>query len=65
VNVFYRASGRRWFTVHLSAAGLFRGTSVVTPPGEQVASIDVATAGRHLAASWTAGPRAHIEIARP
>ena len=64
-NVFYRASGERWFTVHLSAAGLYSGTSVVTPSGEQVGTIDVAAAGRRLAASWTAGPPARVEVARP
>src|SRR4051794_37558508 len=39
VNVFYRAGGPRWFTVRLTAAGLYVGTSNVTPPGEAVALI--------------------------
>ncbi len=66
VDAFYRAGGPRWFTVRLNAAGIYRGTSTVTPPGEQVVSIDVAAQGAHTAAVWTIGKRStRVQIARP
>jgi hypothetical protein len=66
VDAFYRAGGPRWFTVRLTAAGRYRDTSVVTPPGEHIALIDVAASGGHLAASWTARPgRPRVQVARP
>jgi hypothetical protein len=66
LDLFYRASGPRWFTVRLSAAGRFTGTSSVTPAGESVSAIDVASAARRRAAAWTRrdGP-ARVEVARP
>jgi hypothetical protein len=66
VDVYYQAGGRRWFTVRLSAAGLFTGTASVTPPGEQVPLIDVAAEGSRTIAGWTVGRRnARVQIARP
>jgi hypothetical protein len=66
VDTFYRAAGNRWFTVRLSAAGLYRGTTTVTPPGEEIDEIDVASAGSHAAASWTLGGRiARVQLGRP
>jgi hypothetical protein len=65
VNAFYRAGGQRWFTVRLTAAGLYRGTSVVTPPGEEIAAIDVAAAGGRVAAAWTSGRGARVQLGRP
>jgi hypothetical protein len=66
LDVFYRAAGAHWFTVRLSAAGRFSGTSVVTPPGESIAAIDVASAGTHLVAAWTGrGGGPHVQLARP
>jgi hypothetical protein len=64
VDAFYRAGGPRWFTVRLSAAGRYNGTTVVTPPGEPVALIHVAEAGPHLAALWSSGPQ-RTRLARP
>jgi hypothetical protein len=66
VDAFYRAGDRRWFTVRLSAAGLYRGTSVVTPPGKPVSTIEAAAAGRHVAAAWTLRDGAtRVQIATP
>jgi hypothetical protein len=70
VNVFYRAGGPRWFTVRLNAAGLYVGTSAVTPPGQSVPLIYAAATGRHAAAGWSAqlgrGPGSwRVEVARP
>jgi hypothetical protein len=64
VDAFYRAGGLRWFTVRLSAAGRYAGTTVVTPPGESVALIDVAAAGPHRAAAWSTGSR-RARLAHP
>jgi hypothetical protein len=63
VDAFYRAGGPRWFTVRLSAAGRYTGTTVVTPPGERVALIDGAAARAHVAAVWSRGSR--VRLARP
>jgi hypothetical protein len=65
VDAFY-STARRWFTVRLRADGLYRGTSTVTPPGVQVATIDVASAGRFAAAAWTVRDRGtYAQLARP
>jgi hypothetical protein len=70
VNVFYRAGGPRWFTVRLTAAGLYAGTSNVTPAGEPVALIYAASTGSRAAAAWhaqlgsSAGSR-RVRVARP
>ncbi len=62
----YYSTAQRWFTVRLSAAGLYRGTSTVTGPGTQVPLIDAAAAGPHAAASWTVGgPGTYVQLARP
>ena len=63
VHAFYRAGGLRWFTVRLSAAGRYSGTTAVTPPNEAVAQIDVAGTGSHAAALWSSRP--HVRLARP
>jgi hypothetical protein len=66
LDAFYRAGRARWFTVRLSAAGLYGRTSAVTPATEKVGTIDVASSGRHAAAAWTIRkPRSHVELARP
>jgi hypothetical protein len=67
IDAFYRAGGRRWFTVRLAATGLYRGTSTVTPPGAEVEQIDVAAAGGNTAAAWTIGRRSRslVQVARP
>ena len=70
VNVFYRAGGPRWFTVRLTAAGLYAGTSNVTPAGQAVALIYAASTGNRAAAAWhaqlgsSAGSR-RVQVARP
>jgi hypothetical protein len=66
LDAFYRAAGAHWFTVRLSRAGRFSGTSVVTPPSESISAIEVASAGRQVVAAWTGrerGPR--VQLARP
>ena len=66
LDVFYRAAGAHWFTVRLSRAGRFSGTSAVTPPGDDVGAIDVASAGIRVVAAWTGrggGPR--VQVAKP
>ncbi len=67
VNVFYRAGGPRWFTVRLTAAGLYRDTSVVTPPGETVPFVYAAAAGSRVAASWSVklASKWRVQVARP
>jgi len=66
VDAYYQAGGKRWFTVRLSAAGLFTGTSSVTPPGPQIPLIDLAAEGSRSIAGWTLGTRnARVQIARP
>jgi hypothetical protein len=66
VDAFYSAGGQRWFTVRLRAAGLYRSTSSVTPPGERVATVDVAATGRHVAAGWTSRDgTSRVRLARP
>lgn len=66
VNVFYEAGGQRWFTVRLSATGLFGGTATVTPPGQKVPLIDVAAEGSGAIAGWTVGKRSpRVQVARP
>ena len=66
VDVYYQAGGQRWFTVRLSATGLYGGTAAVTPPGVQISLIDVAAAGSNAMAAWTVGKRTtRIQVARP
>jgi hypothetical protein len=66
VDAFYQAGGQRWFTVRLSAAGLYRGTSSVTPLGDQIPLIDVAAEGSRAIAGWTIGKRSsRVQLARP
>jgi hypothetical protein len=66
VDAFYTTGAARWFTVRLGAAGLYRGTSPVTPPGERVAAIDAAAAGRSAVAAWTFRSHgAQVRFARP
>jgi hypothetical protein len=66
VDVFYAASGQRWFTVRLAATGLYGGTATITPPGEKVPLIDVAAEGSRAIAGWTAGKRSvRVQLARP
>lgn len=66
VDAYYQAGGQRWFTVRLSAAGLFTGTSSVTPPGQQIPLIDIAAEGSRSIAGWTVGKRnARVQVARP
>ena len=66
VDAFYRTNTAQWFSVRLRADGLYRNTSVVTPPGQRVGTISVAAAGAHEAAAWTVRrPRAHVQVARP
>jgi hypothetical protein len=66
VDAYYEAGGARWFTVRLSAAGLFTGTSSVTPPSQQIPLIDVAAEGARAIAGWTIGRRnARVQVARP
>ena len=65
VNAFY-STAQRWFTVRLNAAGVYRGTSTVTPPGIQTEAIDAAAAGRHAVAAWTVRDRGtFVQLARP
>jgi len=66
LDAFYRAAGAHWFTVRLSRAGRFSGTSAVTPPGDEVGAIDVASAGSSVVAAWTGrggGPK--VQLASP
>jgi hypothetical protein len=66
IDVFYQAGGQRWFTVRLTATGLYGGTATVTPPGERVPLIAVAAEGSTVIAGWTVGKRsARVQIARP
>ena len=66
IDAYYQAGGQRWFTVRLSAAGLFTGTSSVTPPSQQIPLIDVAAEGGRAIAGWTIGKRnARVQVARP
>jgi len=66
VDAYYQAGGQRWFTVRLSALGLFTGTSSVTPLSQQVPLIDVASEGSRSIAGWTLGKRnARVQVARP
>jgi hypothetical protein len=67
VQVFYRAGGPRWFNVRLTAAGLYRDTAVVTPPGAAVPFVYTATTGSRVAASWSVkvGKAWRTQVARP
>jgi hypothetical protein len=66
VDAFYATGAERWFTVRLGAAGLYRGTSAVTPPSERVAEIDAAATGRHAVAAWTFRGRGfQVRFAQP
>jgi hypothetical protein len=66
VDAYYQAGSQRWFTVRLSATGLYGGTSAVTPPGEQVPLIDAAAEGSRAIAGWTIGKRrSRVQVARP
>jgi hypothetical protein len=66
VDVFYAASGQRWFTVRLAATGLYAGTAPITPPGEKVPLISVAAEGSRAIAGWTVGKRSmRVQLARP
>jgi hypothetical protein len=66
LDIFYRAAGAHWFTVGLSRAGRFGGTSVVTPPGDDVSAIDVASGGSRVVAAWTRqNGRPRVQVARP
>jgi hypothetical protein len=64
VRAFYRVERARWFTVPLSAAGLYGEIAAVTPAAEQVGTLDVAGTGSHVAATWTRGGR-QVQLARP
>jgi hypothetical protein len=66
LDLFYRAAGAHWFTVRLSQPGRFTGTSLVTPPGDAVHAIDVASAGNRVVAAWTSpGGRSRVQLATP
>jgi hypothetical protein len=66
VDAYYEAGGQRWFTVRLSAAGLFTGTSPVTSPSLQIPLIEVAAEGARSIAAWTLGRRnARVQVGRP
>jgi hypothetical protein len=64
LDAFYRAAAGHWFTVRLSSAGHFTGTTAVTPPGASIDAIDVAGGGSHPAAAWTR-PAGGVQMARP
>jgi hypothetical protein len=66
IDAFYQAGPQRWFTVRLNATGLYSGTASVTPAGQQVALIGVASEGAHSVAGWTVGKRgARAQLAHP